>query len=49
MGRVLDKGVRADLSDEVTLSRDLNAEEKAMWAKMAQTQREGLACRRDGK
>ena len=46
---VLNKVVREGLSDEVTLSRDLNAQEQVTWAKMEQEQRGALACWRNSK
>lgn len=38
-GAVLDKIVTEGLFDEVTLSRDLNAEEQVIWEKMEQVPR----------
>lgn len=48
MWAVLNKVVREGLSDEVTLSRDLNAKERVTWAKMEQEQR-GVSAQRNGK
>lgn len=46
---LLEKAIRESLVDELTLSRDLNAEEQVMWAQMKHVHSEGLVCWRNGK